>query len=549
MVVTKLRWPSPSKREGWSNQETAEFFRISHFMEQAGLSVELEKGVTDEGDPWLVFIRRDTGDVIAHFARINGRFISVSSVTDSIFEGPNVRSVVDQMLNRHPLMIPSSGSKGKLFLHPGVVLSAFVAAAYFMATDATRADNIEKVLSGVLHAQDRDLTRDEMVLGRMADPVGATSRKGVIRTPTFEDSGVFPQMEALGAVLRLKEIFAEDDSVTLANSVTEDEVFSDDYVLSAVLDFDLLPFIIRGSLFNEEFGNYEVNFIASSDEVKSQEDQAESQLVLQKDVLNWIGSSTEEFQSMSSQGSYFLMASLSDVVSARDTWGLDASEGAVVKGLQQTKNLKTEAVAEEVKSPSQVFDFQALANDVKEMFDIVRQDTLVDGSTTAESLGVAVTEGGKVAVLAISPGLEKHENVSANVIVVEGEFDGLTSLEIPPDQITNDVINLDNGPTPSDEMPLAIVNKNFLVHQIKTEGKAELALTDATDIIFYWGGDLRVTNFELGKDLVWFLFSPDKLEQNHAETVLEADVQLNFGMDNNLTFVDLIGVTSSTDIV
>ena len=106
MVVTKLRWPSPSKREGWSNQETAEFFRISHFMEQAGLSVELEKGVTDEGDPWLVFIRRDTGDVIAHFARINGRFISVSSVTDSIFEGPNVRSVVDQMLRPSPINDP-----------------------------------------------------------------------------------------------------------------------------------------------------------------------------------------------------------------------------------------------------------------------------------------------------------------------------------------------------------------------------------------------------------------------------------------------------------
>ena len=51
------------------------------------------------------------------------------------------------------------------------------------------------------------------------------------------------------------------------------------------------------------------------------------------------------------------MASLSDMISARDTWGFDASEGAVVKGLQQTKNLKTEAVAKEVKSPSQVFDF------------------------------------------------------------------------------------------------------------------------------------------------------------------------------------------------
>ena len=282
MVVTKLRWPSPSKREGWSNQETAEFFRISHFMEQAGLSVELEKGVTDEGDPWLVFIRRDTGDVIAHFARINGRFISVSSVTDSIFEGPNVRSVVDQMLNRHPLMIPSSGSKGKLFLHPGVVLSAFVAAAYFMATDAARADRIEKVLSDVLHAQDRDAIRDESVLARIADPGGVSSRKGITRTPTFEDSGVFSQMAALGAVLRLKEIFAEEDPVILAVSGTEGAVSSDDTALSTILDFDLLPSILRGTLFSEAFGNYGVNFSVSSSELNSREAQAESQLVLQK---------------------------------------------------------------------------------------------------------------------------------------------------------------------------------------------------------------------------------------------------------------------------
>ena len=74
--------------------------------------------------------------------------------------------------------------------------------------------------------------------------------------------------------------------------------------------------------------------------------------------------------------------------------------------------------------------------------------------------------------MAISPGLEKQENVSTNVIVVEGEFDGLSSFEIPADQMTNDVINLDSGPTPSDEMPSAIVNKNFLVHQIKTEGES-----------------------------------------------------------------------------
>ena len=56
--------------------------------------------------------------------------------------------------------------------------------------------------------------------------------------------------------------------------------------------------------------------------------------------MNWIGSSTEEFESMSSQGNYLLKASLSDAMSARDTWSFDSSEGVVARGLQQTKNLK-----------------------------------------------------------------------------------------------------------------------------------------------------------------------------------------------------------------
>jgi hypothetical protein len=40
---------------GWSNQELAEFYRISDIMRKSGLAVDMDKGLSDEGEPWAVF--------------------------------------------------------------------------------------------------------------------------------------------------------------------------------------------------------------------------------------------------------------------------------------------------------------------------------------------------------------------------------------------------------------------------------------------------------------------------------------------------------------
>ena len=53
-------------------------------LTQAGLETEVDSGITDEGDPWFVFIRPDTGDVVAHFARIDGLFLAVSAVNQEV---------------------------------------------------------------------------------------------------------------------------------------------------------------------------------------------------------------------------------------------------------------------------------------------------------------------------------------------------------------------------------------------------------------------------------------------------------------------------------
>src|SRR5579863_4682664 len=45
----------------WTQRELSEFYRVESALIQAGMALETERGVTDEGEPWFVFCRADTG--------------------------------------------------------------------------------------------------------------------------------------------------------------------------------------------------------------------------------------------------------------------------------------------------------------------------------------------------------------------------------------------------------------------------------------------------------------------------------------------------------
>lgn len=115
----------------WTNEELAELYRVVDILGRAGVEVEIEMGLSDEGDPWLVMCRAETGDVLAHFARIDGQFLAASPTLDSTFRGANFRAIVDQLARSQPLMVPPPSQTGgtRLFMHPSVVLTAFVATA------------------------------------------------------------------------------------------------------------------------------------------------------------------------------------------------------------------------------------------------------------------------------------------------------------------------------------------------------------------------------------------------------------------------------------
>ncbi|ABC24638.1 hypothetical protein [Rhodospirillum rubrum] len=120
------------KVEGWTNQQLAELYRITDLLGRSGMSVATDMGLSDEGEPWFVFYDPESGDVIAHFARIDGLFVVVASAAGTTLRGRDFRHLIDQIVESQPLVFPKPerpGNVRKLHLHPSIVLTAFIATA------------------------------------------------------------------------------------------------------------------------------------------------------------------------------------------------------------------------------------------------------------------------------------------------------------------------------------------------------------------------------------------------------------------------------------
>lgn len=131
-----------AKPSDWTNQDLAEFYRVESALAQAGFPVDFDRGLTDEGDPWCAFCRADTGEVVVHFARIDGRCVVASPALGLSLEGANFQEVVRQFLSTLPAVTPRQrfGRDGQLFLHPAAMIVALVATAFCASGPSSQVD-------------------------------------------------------------------------------------------------------------------------------------------------------------------------------------------------------------------------------------------------------------------------------------------------------------------------------------------------------------------------------------------------------------------------
>jgi len=89
-----------ARRQGWSNQELAHFRRAMKVLAEAGIALETDSGVTDEGEPWLVFCDADSGEVLAHFAKISGKYVVSAPFLKGSLTGRVFPSLFRRFLDR-----------------------------------------------------------------------------------------------------------------------------------------------------------------------------------------------------------------------------------------------------------------------------------------------------------------------------------------------------------------------------------------------------------------------------------------------------------------
>ncbi|WP_269715373.1 hypothetical protein [Caulobacter sp. NIBR2454] len=142
-VINLFRRPA-ALPEDWSQAEIAEFYRVESALIQAGLRIETDRGISDEGEPWFVFCRADDGEVVIHFARIDGHYIVSSPAYDGVAEGLNFQALVRNLLDRHPLVQTRKAANNNVFLHPAALLIAIVGTAFFKTGEAKADDGSQK---------------------------------------------------------------------------------------------------------------------------------------------------------------------------------------------------------------------------------------------------------------------------------------------------------------------------------------------------------------------------------------------------------------------
>ena len=100
----------------WTQQETAEFYRVESALIQAGVQLESDRGVSDEGDPWFIFCRADNGEVFIHFARIDGYYVVDGVAFESPARGRDFGDLIRSLLANYPLASARARGNSNIFV-------------------------------------------------------------------------------------------------------------------------------------------------------------------------------------------------------------------------------------------------------------------------------------------------------------------------------------------------------------------------------------------------------------------------------------------------
>jgi len=151
----------------WSNQELANLFRVKRLLDAASVPNEIDRGITDEGDPWFLFCDAN-GEVFIHLCRLDGVYILDSPNICRPLRGRDFNALIEEFTRRK---VPGEAAEsdtrrvvrlernGKVFLHPSTMLAALVWTLFMAAEEIVMIlpENTADAASGHDLSDDPDL--------------------------------------------------------------------------------------------------------------------------------------------------------------------------------------------------------------------------------------------------------------------------------------------------------------------------------------------------------------------------------------------------------
>ena len=528
------------RRSDWSNQEVADFYRAVDILKKAGLETEVDLGLTDEGDPWFVFIRPATGDVIAHFAKIDGEFIAVSSLNREVYKGKNVRQIVDRMLASHPVVIPQKSNGSGLLLHPTAAISAFLAAAYILTIDGVVAKTLEEV---ILEGASSNVEEDRGGLGLLSAILKSEPLKNI-----FSDTSVSNyNVSVLGAALIPHDMLLQDSDH--AEAVEFIEKFNGIYVNADIdpktQDTDTVAQSVSardasyGAIvkeaynfenFRDDTGTVVLNEELTNASTNNMEVNTDSNLSLMKTLVEAPTNPERTSEEVFEGSGLFLN-----------------SDGELGDRITQPTQLTQYRLVQEVSLDNETDSMGASFSDRSYILsDFFREGYFaLETNTDPEKNGVGITLDvtGEFQLVSFEynfqgDGMQLQTFTAETLFPKFESINNQSILEVPKnterhiDKTSFDVL------LPQEDS-LAPTKAPVLGHSFRNPEKI-LELTTAIDVVFYRGGDAEISGFELGKDLLWFFLSSEELLTAKSEINHKGDLVLDFADTGTLTFLGVV---------
>ncbi|MDC1427927.1 hypothetical protein N8156_04340 [Rhodospirillaceae bacterium] len=538
MQFSRPFYKSDPIKRGWVNQEVAEFYRVVDLLRKSGLGLEVDSGLTDEGEPWFIFAREETGDVLAHFARINGKFIAVSSLTQEIYSGRDVRSVINQMLERHPLLLPQNGTNNTLFLHPTAALTAFVAAAFILSIDSVKAKTLEdvvEVFSGPKDAVPSNFSVDVKAL---------IAKVEVLRSGLADVMSGNINIAALGAAL----IHYEN---------IDSERLEIDHDKAMLANEKIKPFLIfteakwLPSDFHGEMHDGLLEIKAPDDVNLSSSSAMSLDILLEQDNShNKQAGSIFHGEDILGDVMGLDMAHISD--SIEDTY-IGVPKFTASAPFFQTVPIVSFLPKMENKKVSQPTErdgaFLDLVEGVYRVFEQAKVGADLKKTAPSEKLGVAFGTEGDITVLAFEH-LKQDQKVILSDFAASHSKDDKNyniSFDMNVNIATTDDFSLQDHPPQSDIVRPE--QKQFVAHNLMYYGTETLLLSNSVDLVIYNGGHSKLDGFELGKDVLFFFVPSADLDNSYTIVENHYDIKLMLGDTGSLTFINLLQDLAVPDLI